>query len=283
MTAMDRVLRDDEATRYGRDGLVFPIDVLSEGEARAYRERLEDAETRFGPMHYLIKPHLLLTLADELVHHPRIVGALGDLLGPDVLLWDSAFIIKEPMTDKFVSWHQDLTYWGLSSDDVVSVWLALSPATAESGCMRMIPGSHRRGAVEHHNTHARENVLSRGQTIAQPIDESQAVVASLRPGQMSLHHGWTYHASFPNRTNDRRIGLNMNAIAPSVYQIKMADDTATLLSGQDRHGHFGPEPRPAFDFAAEACAFQADISRRRGKSVNYDPTARLVNPLARPA
>ena len=279
--AMSQVLTDAEVARFGRDGFVHPIDVLPEAEALAFRRRLEDAEARFGPMHYVMKPHLLLTLADELVHHPRVVGAVADLLGPDVLMWDSAFIIKEPRTDKFVSWHQDLTYWGLEPDEVVSVWLALSPATAENGCMRMMPGSHARGMVDHRETLGPDNVLSRGQTIAQPIDESQAVVASLRPGQMSLHHGWTFHASYPNRSDERRIGFNMNLMTPRVRQTKVSNDTAMLLCGEDRIGHFAPEPRPAHDFAPEACAIQAEVCRRRGDTIVPNAADTMINAASR--
>ncbi len=72
-------------------------------------------------MHYVTKPHLLLRMADELVHHELILDAVEDIIGPDILLWDSTFIIKEPGDGKYVSWHQDLTYWGLEPDDVVSI------------------------------------------------------------------------------------------------------------------------------------------------------------------
>jgi ectoine hydroxylase-related dioxygenase (phytanoyl-CoA dioxygenase family) len=180
------------------------------------------------------------------------------------LLWDSTFIIKEAGDDKFVSWHQDLTYWGLDRDDVVSIWLALSPATVESGCMRMMPGSHRGGRVEHKQTIDTANLLSRGQTIAAELDEAKAVDAPLQPGQMSLHHGWTFHASHPNRSNDRRIGLNMNLTAPSVRQTRFAGDSAMLLRGQDRYRHFIAEKRPTADFEPAAKAFQIEINVRRG-------------------
>src|SRR5262249_9754258 len=139
-------------------------------------------------------------------------------IGPDILLWDSAFIIKEPQDHKFVSWHQDLTYWGLEPGDVVSIWLALSPATPESGCMRMIPGSHLKGGVAHRMTVAEHNILSRGQTISEPIDEARSVDIVLQPGEMSLHRGWVFHASHPNRSNERRIGLNMNLAPPHIRQ-----------------------------------------------------------------
>jgi hypothetical protein len=233
-------------------------------QAEAYRRGLEAAEARFGSMHYVTKPYLLLRLADELVHHPAILDVVEDIIGPDILLWDANFIIKEAGDRKFVSWHQDLTYWGIEPDDVVSIWLALSPATVESGCMRMLPGSHRRGRMNHVMTYAADNVLSRGQTIDAPIDESLAVDAPLQPGQMSLHHGWTFHASHPNRSADRRIGLNMNLIAPNVRQTQFGGDSAMLLRGRDAYGHFRNEPRPTEDFAPAARELQLSINARRG-------------------
>jgi hypothetical protein len=261
---MGNPLSAADRDRYREQGFLAPITVMAEEEALACRRRLEAAEAQFGRMHYVTKPHLLLLLADELVHRGAILDAVEAIIGPDILLWDCNFIIKEAQNRKFVSWHQDLTYWGLAPDDVVSVWLALSPATRESGCMRMIPGSHRDGRVEHAATFAADNILSRGQAIASPIDERRAADIVLRPGQMSLHHGWVFHASSPNASADRRIGFNMNLIAPNVRQSRFAGDSAMLLRGHDRHGHFEPEPRPQADFAPEARALQAELNRRRG-------------------
>ena len=270
-------LTESDVRRYRQDGFLSPVDVLSPERALDYRRRLEAAEAQHGPMHYLVKPHLLLTLADDLVHEASLLDCLEPLLGPDLLLWDSAFIIKEPRSPARVSWHQDLTYWGLDTDDMVAVWLALSPATAESGAMCMVPGSHRQGGVAHREAPETDNVLSRGQTIDAAIDEGLVVQTELRPGQMSLHHGWVFHSSRPNVSDDRRIGFGMNVIAPHVRQTAMSGDTALLLRGEDRHGHYRPEPRPRHDFAPEAVAFQADIARRRGESVNRDPAGRLVS------
>jgi len=77
-----------------------------------------------------------------------------------------------------------------SHDDQVTLWLALSPATAESGCMRMIPGSHKNGVHKHEVTHDENNVLLQGQTV-RGIDESEAVMCQLNTGEASFHHGWT--------------------------------------------------------------------------------------------
>jgi hypothetical protein len=271
---MGRFLSEAQLERYRHDGFLSPLTVMSGERARDYRRRLEEAEATFGPMHYVTKPHLLLRLADELAHDKVMLDAVEDIIGPDILLWDSSFIIKEAGNEKFVSWHQDLTYWGLDRDDVVSIWLALSPATVESGCMRMIPGSHRAGRVEHKLTADTGNLLSQGQTIAAELDEAIAVDTPLQPGQMSLHHGWTFHASHPNRSKDRRIGLNMNLAAPSIRQTRFAGDSAMLLRGQDRYGHFVQERRPAADFEPAAKAFQIEINARRGLDATGKATAK---------
>ena len=138
---------------------------------------------------------------------------------------------------KFVSWHQDLTYWGFDGTEQASAWLALSPATAESGCMQMIPGSHRQGLREQITWDDPDNVLLQSQTI-EDVREEDAVLCPLAPGQASIHHGWTIHASHPNTSDDRRIGVNIQYITPKMKQVKAKSDSAMLLRGEDRYGHF---------------------------------------------
>ena len=267
---MGKRLSEAEVERYERDGFLWPVRVLSEDDALACRRELEAIEAAQGPQHYLVKPHLLMQVAARLVTLPAILDALEDLIGPDLVLFDSTFVIKEPGDGKKVSWHQDLTYWGLEPAEVTSVWLALSPATAESGAMAMLPGSHKLGPLQHRETFAADNILSRGQTAELAFDEAAAVQTELRPGEMSLHDGWTMHASQPNRSNDRRIGLNMNIVRPNVRQAAFAGDTAVLLRGEDRHGHWLPEPLATGDYTPEGVAFQAAIGAKRGESVNFD-------------
>src|SRR6185369_13205825 len=105
----------------------------------AYRRRLEAYEAGAGgPIAGAMrhKAHLLFTWLAELVHHPTVLDAAEDVLGPDLLCWSTTFFIKEPGDPGFVSWHQDATYWGLSSPDVMTVWLALTPANLLNGCMK---------------------------------------------------------------------------------------------------------------------------------------------------
>ena len=184
---MPQLLSDVQRDCYQRDGFFSPITVMSPPEAARFRTRVEAAEARFGALHYVVKPHLVLEVADELAHWSPMLDAVSDILGPDLLLWDATFIIKEPAAKAFVSWHQDLTYWGLESDDpddVASCWLALSPATVASGCMRMIPGSHRAGRRSHRETQDSANVLSRGQTV--DVGESETYAHTELQPAMSI-------------------------------------------------------------------------------------------------
>lgn len=259
---MTSALPDSKLQRYHEEGCIFPITVMSPEEAVAHRARLERAEAEYGPMHYMTKPYLVFTSAAEIGHHPALLDAVEAILGPDILLWDSAYVIKEPNNRRFVSWHQDLTYWGLDSDRLVTAWVALSPSTSENGCMKFLPGSHLQGKRDHRDTYAKDNILHRGQEIPD-IDDSQAVDIVLRPGQASLHHGWVTHSSGPNLSSERRIGLTLQYTAPSVRQVVGDRESATLVRGVDNYGHFEPEPICQSDFAPEALAYQGEVERRK--------------------
>ena len=89
------------------------------------------------------KPHLLLPWLNEVIRHPTILDAVEDIIGPNILCWGSGFFAKAVKDLALVSWHQDSTYWGLSEPEVVTAWVAFTPSTVESGCMRVIPASHK--------------------------------------------------------------------------------------------------------------------------------------------
>ena len=86
------------------------------------------------------KVHLLFTWANELARHPTILDAVEDVIGPDILCWSTTFFTKEARSPSFVSWHQDATYWGLSTDDVITAWVAFADAPVESGADEVLAG-----------------------------------------------------------------------------------------------------------------------------------------------
>ncbi len=263
---MGKLLSAAEVARYREDGYFCPIRVLTAEAAADYRARLEAAEAAAGgslPGPYKHKPHLVYGFAQALIREPRILDAIEAVIGPDILCWETVFFTKEPHTQDFISWHQDITYWGLEAEgDVVTAWVALSPSTPESGCMRVVPGTHRREVVAHADTFGEGNMLSRGQEIAVEVDEAHAVDLVLQPGQMSLHHVKIFHGSHENRADDRRIGFAIRYLPPHVHQ-QVGTDSATLVRGEDRFGHFEPEPAPAHDLAPEAIAYHQRVRDRR--------------------
>ena len=261
--------------QYRREGYYCPIRVVPGEQAAGYRDKLEAVERDLGgPLRgvYRVKPHLLFTWLAELVRHPRVLDAVEDVLGPDILCWNSSFFTKEPESPGYVSWHQDATYWGLSEPDVVTAWVAFTESTPRNGNMQVIPGTHRTQAA-HVDTFHPDNLLSRGQEIQVAVDEAQAVDVVLQPGEMSLHHVLIVHGSRSNTSADRRIGYAIRYIPTRVRQLAGPRDSATLVRGRDAFGHFDLEPEPASDLDPEALALHTDISNRQAQ-ILYRGTTR---------
>jgi len=253
--------------QYRERGYAAPIRVMDEAEARGYRSALEESERSRGrPLNgdERIKPHLLFHWAADLVRHPAVLDAVQAVIGPNILFWDSSLFTKEAERPDYISWHQDLRYWGLDpGDQVVTAWIALSPSTVESGCMRVVPGSHHHDLVPHTNTLAPNNMLSYGQEIETKVDENTAADLVLQPGEMSLHHAMIIHGSAPNRSRDRRIGFAIRYLPTSVRQTAGWRDWARLVRGVDDFHNFDSEPVPREYDAPEAHALHAEAHNRR--------------------
>ena len=157
---------------------------------------------------------------------------------------------------------------------MLTAWVAFSPSTRASGCMRVVPGSHLHDQLPHRERVDRDNMLSRGQEVAVAVDEAQAVDLELAPGEMSLHHVRIVHGSAPNVAADRRIGFAIRYVPTRVRQLR-GRDTAMLASGVDRYGHFDPEPRPQADCDDAARAAHAEVMRRHAALVMAGSSAAL--------
>jgi non-haem Fe2+, alpha-ketoglutarate-dependent halogenase len=264
---MPKMLTPAQIEQYREEGFVSPIRVMSEAAAAEYRRRLEAFEAKSGgPLGGDLrhKSHLLFTWLAELVRHDRILDAIEDLYGPDLLCWSTNFFIKEKANPAFVSWHQDSTYWGLSKPDVVSAWIAFTPAHSGNGAMQVIPGTHKTDQIPHRDTFDKHNLLTRGQEVAVDVDEGEAVTITLAPGEMSLHHVRLVHGSPPNTSADRRIGFAIRYVPTSVSQVA-GEDSATLVRGTDRFGHFELEPRPSRDLDPALVALHKRITERNAR------------------
>ncbi|WP_254447883.1 phytanoyl-CoA dioxygenase family protein [Ruegeria arenilitoris] len=219
-------------------------------------------------MYKRVNAHVVMPSVARIALDPRVLDVVQGVLGPDILLWSAELFIKEPRTTQVVGMHQDLTYWGMGeTPDQLTAWIALSPATVESGCMDFVKGSHRNPILPHNDTFSDNNLLSRGQEVAVDVAEEDKTHIELRPGQMSLHHGLTIHGSGPNVSNDRRIGLAIRYLNPNAQQ-KIADrDYAMLARGRDKVGNFIQIPAPTELFSADALNLHAQIRLDQAKAM----------------
>ncbi|MEM7597919.1 MAG: phytanoyl-CoA dioxygenase family protein [Pseudomonadota bacterium] len=262
------LLNPTDVTRYREDGYLRPIAVIPAEEAATLRAELEEMEDTWltadlpHPLNTYkrVNSHCVIPMAHRIAADPRVLDVVEGILGPDILIWSVEFFIKEPQTKSIVSMHQDLTYWGFGAvDQLLTAWIALSPATEASGCMNFVRGSHKNPILPHEDTYDKDNLLSRGQEIQVDVAPEDKVPAELQPGQMSLHHGLMIHGSGPNVTDDRRIAVAIRYCTPQIAQQVAQKDYAILARGADRTGNFINFAPPTAPFTPASLALYDEI------------------------
>lgn len=271
-------LTSEQTEFFKSSGYLFPMTALSAEEARSCRARIEDYEARSGEevnKRLKIKAHLAFPWICELARRPAIVSAVQSLIGPDVLLFGASAFAKNARDPRFVSWHQDSAYYGLDPHEEVTVWLALSRSSSESGCVRVLPRSHLGADLQHEETYAADNLLARGQSL-QGIDDALAIEMPLEPGQFSMHHERTAHDSRPNGSDDRRIGLAFFYI-PAHARSTLGRRSAMLVGGEDRYNHWDQDPEPRFDLDPQAVAVLDGVwAKYRDETATAQAASRAV-------
>ena len=244
-------LTEKQLESYRQDGFVFPLDLFSTEETEVIRSELfhveEDSQDPLTLKRYLsLNAHYVFPFAARVASHPPLLDAVESILGPNLMVWGSELFAKDGHSPSYVSWHQDLTYWGLgATDHQVTAWLALSDVDQSNGCMRFVPGSHKPvELLDPIETFAPNNELSRGQELPLTIHDDQTVDVCLAAGQVSLHHGRLYHASGPNESHQRRLGLTIRYITPDVIPSKLGKDYAMLVRGENRSAQLETLPPP---------------------------------------
>ena len=163
--------------------------------------------------HYRDERLLEFLLSDE------VLDTVEPLIGPDIALWSSHFISKDPFTGRATPWHEDSAFWEGRFDrydSIVTIWLALEhPSNRENGCMRVIPGSHLAGGFSENYVATDMSVQTFHAEIAE-VDEDKAVDFELQRGEFSLHDGRIVHGAKPNTSAIRRTGYTMRYFPSSV-------------------------------------------------------------------
>jgi ectoine hydroxylase-related dioxygenase (phytanoyl-CoA dioxygenase family) len=263
---MNAILSADELRHYKEKGYVFPkyrlpaplLDRLRKGIDRLLAAYTDVAQED------LANPHMIpptegahLNPFMETARHAPILDMVEQVLGPDVVLWISRVLCKPPRNGREVPWHQDGEYWPMRPLATCSVWIAIDPVSTVNGCMRFIPGSHKRQELYRHHQADRENLVLNLELDRDQFDESAAVNVELEPGEMSLHDVRMIHGSLANTSGQRRAALILRYMpATSHYDrslvaqkkinspFNLFDQPLWLMRGVDRsakndfvHGH----------------------------------------------
>jgi non-haem Fe2+, alpha-ketoglutarate-dependent halogenase len=263
-----KALTPEQVASYHHDGFLFPIPALTEGEISACLAGLQQLEEELGSpvadadVKWRSHAYAHSVWFNNLIRHPRILDAIEDVIGPNILVWTSTFFIKEPHSPTFAAWHQDGTYFGLTPHEQVCAWVALTDASREAGCMEHLSS---RGAPRqlHHAPLGLANSINRaGQTIMEEFDESNPVAMALPAGSFSLHHEFAVHRSAPNNASHRRVGIGLNYIPTHVRVEGPVRCCAMLVRGEDTYGHFDLIEPPAAERDAAALATHHLVSDR---------------------
>lgn len=253
---MPKLLTPDQVESARRDGFVCPVPVMEPDRAAHFLRCFENYERTTGqnaPNHLKVKPHTMLRWMIELGTTPALLDAIEDLVGPDIMLVTSAVWAKNARDPHFVTWHQDSAYFGYEPMDVWGAWIGLTDSRIENGCLKYLPGTHLEPEMAHTETRDPMNLLQRGQRIEE-IDDSRAVMAELAAGEASIHHFRVAHASEPNASGDRRIGI-LFVFCPAHVRPTLGRYPAMLVRGENRYDHWDADPVPERDLEPEAVAY----------------------------
>lgn len=260
-----KALSQGALATYERDGIFFPIPVLSKEETARFRGAYNSFCEQVGAPPNAAQsrnPHLFHRWAYDLATHARVLDAVEQIIGPHILVHHATLFCKYPHDGTFVSWHQDGYYLDLSEPLLVSAWIALSDSNVANGCMRVVRRSHDSGRVQHATSAISErNLLPSGLEIACEVDERDATDVVLSAGEMSLHHVNLVHGSNPNHSASPRLGFAVRYVAPSVRQA-VAKVPTVLARGRDDEGYFENLDSPPAYSVDEAIAAQAELARR---------------------
>jgi ectoine hydroxylase-related dioxygenase (phytanoyl-CoA dioxygenase family) len=181
-----------------------PAYVLSNGMLIQPESKVPDnAEQPEDFVAKVFNTHLAGTAHDFAVSE-RAGDLVAELLGGDVDVFQSMFILKNPGAWG-QPWHQDSYYFHFDRQPQVGLWLAISEATLENGCLSVLPGSHVR-PIETHVPDRRPGA-NQGYLEVLGLEEGRAVPVLMEPGDLLVFHSYLLHKSVDNQGGNRRAAM----------------------------------------------------------------------------
>jgi len=243
-------MRAEQIEAYRRDGFVFPLEIFSPAEVEGFRGAFESL-SEYSPNRF-DRMHLFFEWAYQIVTHDALLDVVEAILGDDILVYGTLVLAKQPHDLRYASWHQDSFYSDLHLTPSTTAWIALTPSHQGNGCMRVIPGSHRLGALEHENVTDPNLLNRRGERIKIDVDESEAVDVVLRAGDISLHESTLVHSSNPNASDEPRTGFIVRFVTS---RMRNPNTRLMRVRGEGDCSHLDLAERPGEDAFESWLAF----------------------------
>ena len=262
---MPKVLSDAQIDRAKREGYVCPVPVMdADRGARGYLDRFEAYERATGqsaPRDLKVKPHLLFTWMMEMGTTPRLLDAIEDLIGPNIMLVTSAGVGQERPRPGARHVAPGLRVFRLRPDgglervdrDHRQLFGERLPALSA----RHAPAPRE---MEHIETYHPDNLLQRGQYIPD-LDETGAVDAEVAAGEATLHHFRLAHSSLPNPSDQRRIGF-LFVFCPPHVRPTLGRYPALCVRGENTFDHWDTDPVPKRDMDPAIIAYSNELLGR---------------------
>ena len=235
-------LTPDQIAQYGRDGYTLNHKPVFDADKFARLKAIFEEDLKTYSEGELDMIHTRDARLLEFLLSPEILDLIEPVVGPNIGLWASHFISKEPFTGKATPWHEDSAYWnGRTStmEGICTVWLALDEATKENGCMAVIPGSQANGFSEYEAVADTSGNIFPTQIKADQVDEGHAVYFELRPNECSLHEARIIHGAQANTSDKRRAGYTLRYFPTTtkVHPEKNVGHKIWLARGEDKAGN----------------------------------------------
>ena len=247
------ILTAEQIASYNTDGYITGLRIFDELEIAEHRRYfdhlLAEVMAHGGTSNSISSAHLKCGRVYDLMHDPRIVSRVRDLLGDEIVGLASQFFCKMPNDPVTIAWHQDAAYWPLTPSKTVTVWLALDDVDTSNACMRFVAGSHQHGQLTSRESEAEENNLFT-QTVPDAESYGRPVNIELSAGEISMHSDLLLHGSEANTSDRRRCGLTLRYCTTDVRVMPRFGwaEEGVIISGQDPSGQWGNPSRPMQDY-----------------------------------
>ena len=261
--------------QFNQQGFYGPVQFLTEEENSYYTNQLLTSQKELDLMNsdYRCKSNVLFPWINQLSRHNTLVSHVKEILGNNFHCWDTLIWIKDSNSDKYVSWHQDATYWNfLPKESGLTVWITFSGATRDMGCIQYLKGSHKLKQIHHSDVKNNNNLLMRGQTVDYSIDHT--VYAECTAGSFLMHSPFIMHGSDANRSNNVRLALGLIYVATNARPIESYDvESTVMISGHDDYNYMVHDPEPMGHWATDVKNWRRAYDRQHA---NYYKMAQSV-------